>query len=446
MAFPPDLEPTALVYAFAGAGALTAAFLPRLVSGRPFNLPLAFLLGGFVAYLLPLGLPRPDPVEHQAFFEHVTELVVIVSLMGAGLALDRPFGRRAWRTTWRLLVVAMPLTIAAVAVVGYAVIGLPVAVALLLGAVLAPTDPVLAADVQVGEPTIETEDEDDHHGEDEVRFALTSEAGLNDGAAFPVVHLALVLLAASAAGTGLRPALLEWAAVDVAWATVVGVACGLGIGRLLARWFFGCEREDLRMSRQADGFVALAVTFLAYGAAELLGGYGFVAVFVAACAIRSAERNSGYHQVLHGFTEQVERLLTAWVLLLLGGAVATGLLSSLGWREALVGIALVFVIRPVVAWLALGRTSTGRWERWVISAYGIRGIGSLYYLAYATGHADLRDHRLWSIVGFTVVLSVVVHGLTATPVMSRLDRARECRAGAAVDGAPSARQIADQHV
>ena len=442
MAFLPELETTALVYALAGAGALIAAFLPRLVSGRPFNMPLAFLLGGFLAYLLPLGLPRPDPLEDAALVEHATELVVIVSLMGAGLALDRPFGRRAWRTTWRLLAVAMPLTIVAVALVGYAAVGLPLAVALLLGAVLAPTDPVLAADVQVGEPTIETEDEDDHHGEDEVRFALTSEAGLNDGAAFPVVHLALVLIAASAAGTS--PALLEWAAVDVVWATVVGVACGLGIGRLLARWFFGCEEQ--RASRQADGFVALAVTFLAYGAAELVGGYGFVAVFVAACTIRSAERNSGYHQVLHGFTEQVERLLTAWVLLLLGGAVATGLLSSLGWREALVGVALVFVIRPVAAWLALGRTRTGRWERWVISAYGIRGIGSLYYLAYATGQADLRDHRLWSIVGFTVVLSVVVHGLTATPVMSRLDRAREHRAGHVVGGTPSARDIADQHV
>jgi NhaP-type Na+/H+ or K+/H+ antiporter len=438
------LEPAAVAYALAGAGALLAAVLPRLVSGRAFNLPLGFLLGGVAVFLLPLGLPEPDPVKHQVLVEHMTELVVIVSLMGAGLALDRPFGLRRWRSTWRLLVVAMPITIVGVMLVGHVVAGLPVAVALLLGAVLAPTDPVLAADVQVGEPTIETEDEDDHQGEDEVRFALTSEAGLNDGAAFPFVHLAIVLIAATAAGTSAD--IGGWVLSKVVWATAAGIVVGLLIGRLLARWFFRAERESLRLSEQADGFVALAVTFLAYGVAEVIGGYGFVAVFVAACAMRAAERSSQYHQVLHGFTEQVERLLTAWVLLLLGGAVATGLLSALGWRDALVGLALVVVIRPAAAWAAQIGTQAGRWERWVVAVYGIRGIGSLYYLAYAAGHAELPAERLWSIVGFTVVLSVVAHGLTATPVMSRLDRARERRADARTPGDPSVKDVADEHV
>jgi NhaP-type Na+/H+ or K+/H+ antiporter len=435
----PSLELAPLTYALAGGGALLAAALPRLVHGRPLNLPVAFLAGGVALFSLPLGLPDPDPIEHRALLEHAAELVVIVSLMGAGLALDRPVGWRRWSVTWRLLAVAMPLTIGLVALASSWLLGLSAAAALLLGAVLAPTDPVLAADVQVGEPADHDEAE-----EDEVRFALTSEAGLNDGAAFPFVHLAIVLAAAAAAG---GPAdIAGWALEKVLWAGGIGIGAGLVIGRLMGRAFFHARVEKLRLSEHADGFVALGVTFLTYGLTELLGGYGFLAVFVAACSIRAAERSHGYHQVLHGFTEQVERLLTAWVLLLLGGAIAGGLLAPLGWREALIGVALVFLVRPVVAWLSLGGTRSGPLDRVVIAAYGIRGIGSIYYLAYAASHESFPVDQLWAVVGFTVALSVVVHGVTATPVIHRLDALRERRASATTEGPPSDPDVARQRV
>jgi NhaP-type Na+/H+ or K+/H+ antiporter len=416
----PNLDIAPLTYALAGGGALLAAALPRLVQRRAFSMPLAFLAGGFLLFLLPLGLPAPDPQQHRGLLEHAAELVVIVSLMGAGLALDRPVGWRRWAITWRLLAVAMPLTIGAVALLGYGLLGLPLAAALLLGAVLAPTDPVLAADVQVGEPT---KHED---AEDEVRFALTSEAGLNDAAAFPFVHLAIALAAAATADR--LGAVGEWALWKVLWATVVGVGAGLLVGRLLGRLFFRTSVTPLRLAEHADGFAALAVTFLAYGVTELLGGYGFLAVFVAGCSIRAAERSHGYHQVLHGFTEQVERLLTAWLLLLLGGAIATGLLAALGWREALVAGLLVIVVRPAVAWLSQLGSHSGRLERMVIAFYGIRGIGSIYYLAYALGEGSFPADRLWAIVGFTIALSVTLHGITATPVIARLDALRIERA------------------
>ncbi|GAA4662865.1 cation:proton antiporter [Kineococcus glutinatus] len=406
----------AVVYALAGASALLAALLPRLLHDKPFSLPMAFLGVGVLLGLVP-GLPEVDPAAHPDAALHVTELVVIISLIGAGIAIDRPVGWRRWATTWRLLVVVMPVSIALTALAGWAVAGLPLAAALLLGAALAPTDPVLASDVQVGEPAA------DAGSEDEVRFALTSEAGLNDGAAFPVVHLAVAL--SLAAGAGLGGVVGHWVLEDVLWRGAVGLAVGMGMGQLLGRLFFRARLRVLRLADDVEGFTALAITFLAYGVAELLHGYGFVAVFVAAVTIKSLERSHGAHEVAHGFVEQVERMLTAWLLLLLGAAMADGLLAALTWQLALVGVLLVVVVRPVVGVLSLAGTDAGPWERRVIGVFGVRGIGSLYYLAYAVGEGDFPGAQLWAAGGFAVALSVVLHGLTATPVVARLDAARE---------------------
>jgi NhaP-type Na+/H+ or K+/H+ antiporter len=315
----------------------------------------------------------------------------------------------------------MPGTIAATALLGWWWAGLLPAAAMLLGSALAPTDPVLASDVQVGEPT---EDED---SEDEVRFALTSEAGLNDALAFPFVYAAIAM-----AMHGADPAgwIGRWLAVDVLYKLAVGMLLGLATGWLLGRLFFRAASESVRLAKHSEGFVALAATFLAYGVTELAGGYGFLAVFVCAVSIRASERSHEYHQVLHDFTEQIERLLTVLLLLLLGGAVVGGLLSELTWRAAAVGLALVFVVRPVIAWLALRGAPGSRGEHAVIAFFGIRGIGSFYYLAYATAAVTIpQAAELWALVGFVVIVSVVVHGVSATPVMQWLDRRSVSSAG-----------------
>ncbi|WP_432570012.1 cation:proton antiporter [Kineococcus sp. SYSU DK005] len=420
----------AVLFALAGASALGAALVPRVVDKLPVNLPMTFLAAGVVLGLVP-GLPSVDPLEHEAVTSHVTEIVVIISLMGAGLAIDRRVGWRRWASTWRLIAVAMPLTIALVAVTGSVLGGLPVAAAVLLGAALAPTDPVLASDVQVGEPA------DEEGTEDEVRFALTSEAGLNDGAAFPVVHLAVVLATAGATAGALG----TWVLEDVLLRAVVGVAVGWVTGRVLGELFFRSSIPALRLADDVEGFTALAVTFLAYGLGELLHGYGFVAVFVAACAIRSAERSHGAHRVAHSFVEQIERMLTAWLLLLLGAALSDGLLDALTWQLALVGVLLVFVIRPLVGRLSLLGSPAGPRERWVIGIYGVRGIGSLFYLSWALGEAEFPGEELWAAVGFTVALSVLVHGATAAAVVGRLDAHRFQRARSRDLG-----EVAETHV
>jgi len=404
-----------LAYLVVGAGALLAGILPRLLERRPLSMPIAFLGLGVLVFALPTGLPDPDPLAHSTLTEHLTEIGVIVALMGAGLKIDRPMGWRRWASTWRLLAIAMPLTIAAVALLGWWWAGLVPAAALLLGAALAPTDPVLASDVQVGEPT------DREDSEDEVRITLTSEAGLNDGLAFPFVYAAIAI---AAAGTDPSGWLGEWLAVDVLYKSVAGIVGGVVVGRLLGRLFFRARSEALRMSRHSEGFLALAATFLAYGLVEVAGGYGFVAVFVAARSIRTAERSHEYHQVLHDFAEQTERLLTVLLLLLLGGALVGGLLAPLTWPAAAVALALVFLVRPAAGWLSLRGAPGTAAERWVIAGFGIRGIGSFYYLSYALSHADFPGaDLLWAVVGLAVVTSVVVHGVAATPVMRWLDRA-----------------------
>ncbi|MEV0950319.1 cation:proton antiporter [Promicromonospora sp. NPDC050249] len=412
-----EFESSGGLFVALGLATLAAALLPRVLGRAPISMPMVFLLAGFVGFLALPGLPDPDPLQHGTITLHLTEICVIVSLMGAGLALNRPLGWRSWSTTWRLLAIAMPLSMLAVGLLGWAALGLGAASALLLAAALAPTDPVLASEVQVSEPVTEAEAEDD-----EVRFALTSEAGLNDGLAFPFTYLAIAVSAA-----GIHPGgwAAEWLLVDVAWRLGVGVLIGIAVGWLLGRIFFSKVGDRLGLTEKAEGFVALAATSLAYGAAELAEGYGFVAVFVCACTVRTVEREHSYHAVLHKFVEQIERLLTVAVVVLLGGAVARGLFDDVGWFD--VGLALVFllVVRPLAGWLSLTPGRTGSRDRAVIAFFGVRGIGTLYYVAYALEHSTFPgEGRIWGIAGLVVVGSIIIHGIGATPVMAALDRRR----------------------
>jgi NhaP-type Na+/H+ or K+/H+ antiporter len=312
----------------------------------------------------------------------------------------------------------MPLSILGIALIGYAWLGLGIAAALLLGAVLAPTDPVLASDVQVGPP--------DTGVEDEVRFALTSEAGLNDGLAFPFVNLALALAVAlnEPAEPGVPGWAVEWLAVDVVWKLAAGGLLGWTIGRALG-WLMFHLPNRAQLSRTGDGFVALGATLLAYGVAEAAHGYGFVAVFVAALALRDAERRHAFHERMHDFAEQAERLLMIVLLMLFGGALAGGLLDALTLDGALAGLAFLFLVRPAAGLIGLAGARHPLRERAAIAFFGIRGLGSFYYMAYACNRADLWEaEALWAVVGFTVLVSIMLHGITVTATMRWLDRRR----------------------
>jgi len=419
------------VLLFIGLAILGAIVLPRLLADKPLSFPLIYVLVGMGLFALPLGIELPDPVKHAQLSERLTELVVIIAIVGAGLKIDRPIGVEAWSTTWRLLLITMPITIICTALLGWWLLGTLAATAILLGAVVAPTDPVLASDVQVTPPTEQLdEDTDPVEAEGSVRFALTSEAGLNDGLAFPFTNLAIAAAGATLAEGASLAWLVDWALVDILYKILVGILMGYVAGYVLARFIFG-RPQTSDLARIMSGAEALATTLIAYAATELVGAYGFIAVFVAALELRQYEWDHDYYVDLHDFAVTTERLLMAAVLVLFGGAIASGLFAPLTWLDVLVGIAVVVVVRPVAGLIGLAGTSLSWDERLVVSTYGIRGIGSFFYLAHALNEASFQEaelllaaEKLWAIVGFVALFSIVVHGATANYVMAVVDRRR----------------------
>ncbi len=403
-----ELSPYHIVLAIVGCAILFAHWLPRWISGREPAASALLIGAGYLAFAFIPGTPTPfNPVNSPKIWEMTSEICVVIGLFGVGIRIDSLRVWKNWQATVRLLVIAMPLTIAALAFVGMAAAGMTLATGLLLGAVLAPTDPVLASDVQVGKPL--------EGGEHPVRFTLTTEAGLNDGLAFPFLYLAMAVIAAGGWSIGL---IGEWLAVDVAYRITVGLISGLVLGWMLARLLFDFPRENA-LSKTESGLVAFAGVMIIYGVTELVEGFGFIAVFVAGLTLRRSETNHEYHAKLHDFVEALERALTALLLVALGAAIPA-LLPFFTLQVAVISLVLLFVIRPAAAWLALSRTTLPSRERFVVAFYGIRGIGSIYYLAYAATHITLPNaEQLWAIVAFTIVISTMLHGFTAGLAIDR---------------------------
>ena len=301
-----SLDSYHIALAVIGVIIIAARWLPRLVSSREPAAAALMILFGAAATLVP-GMPTlPDPRSNPLPWELVSELTVIVALFGAGIRIDRLGPFRKWMPTVRMLGIAMPLTILAVAMLGIGLGGLTLAGAIILGAVLAPTDPVLASDVQVGPP---------HEGaEHPVRFTLTTEAGLNDGLAFPFVYLGLII-----AAEGLDPGgwAVEWLAIDVVYRIVVGTLTGWAGGRALAYILFHVPKGS-PLAETGSGVVSLAGVLLCYGSTELVEGYGFIAVAVMGLTLRRVEADHQFHRRLHDFSESLEHALTAILLLALG--------------------------------------------------------------------------------------------------------------------------------
>jgi NhaP-type Na+/H+ or K+/H+ antiporter len=329
--------------------------------------------------------------------------------MGTGLKIDEPFSLKTWIVPLRLVTITMLLSIAAVAWTTWYFLNLSPAAAILLGAVLAPTDPVLASDVQVGPPL---------DGEkDNTRFTLTAEAGMNDGAAFPFTWLAVALAAAEGSTSD---TLLHWAWMDIVYRIAAGVLVGFLMGKLLAYLvIYLPEKKNFIVIR--DGFVGVAATLLVYGLTELIHGYGFIAVFVTAITLRNSELHHKYHKKLHSFTDQIEKILVAIVLILLGGAVVSGILNSLTIPWIIFGLVFLFIIRPLTALVSMINIPYHSQEKLAISFFGIRGMGSFFYLAFAISKVlFVNAAELWSVVSFIVLASIFIHGISATTVIKNL--------------------------
>lgn len=415
-----------------GLAVLAATVLPRFLAEYPLSFPMALVVLGFAAVALPFGLEGPDPLEYGDITERLTELGVIISLTGAGLKIDRRVTLKGWASSWRLLTVTMLVSIAGAAFIGLWVAAFVPATAMLLGAVAAPTDPVLASEVQVGAPNegsdeaeTETVDKTGPGEEDEVRFALTSEAGLNDGLAFPFTNMAIAMAIAGAnPGNWFK----TWLLIDVLYKLGVAAIVGLGLGYVMAVLIMKMPAKTL-LTKGIIGLSALSSTLIVYGATELAGGYGFIATFIGAVVIRSRERSHEYHKALHLFSEKSERIITIGILLALGAAVADGLLAPLTWPLILSAVLIVFLLRPAAGILALLGFKKIPWrEKLTIAFFGIKGIGSLYYLSYALNEEHFPGEReIWALVALVILISIFVHGILAAPIMLKLDKLREGR-------------------
>jgi len=404
-------DPYAIALAFAGIAVFAAVGALSHQGERAFSASLIYLVLGLVAATIidVLEVRWIDPVSDAQVIEHLAEFAVIVALFGTGLKLDRALDPRAWGSVARLLGVVMPLTIAAIALFGSVVMGLSLGAAIILGASLAPTDPVLAGDVGVGPPG----DEDEH----EPNFAVTAEAGLNDGLAFPFVFIGVYV-----AAEGGSAWLLEWLAADVLYAVLAGLAFGAAGGYAIA-WSFVRLREQRLMVPALDSWVAIAAILCVYGLTEVAGAYGFLAVFAAGISFRRYERDHEVNRRVHDGAEVVEKLCELGLILLLGSLVTVAGLGDAGWSGWLLVPVLLFVIRPLATAVAFTGSRTAPPQRAFIAWFGVRGIGSLYYVAVGLGSGILsveESRVLFWTVAACVVASIVVHGVTAAPLSRRL--------------------------
>ena len=394
------------------------------------------------------GLVRADALTHAPVLERMAEIAVIVSLFTAGLKLRVPVLDRRWLLALRLATLSMAVTVALVATAVVVGLGVPWGIGVIIGAVLAPTDPVLASDVQVEHP----------FDEDRLRFGLTGEASLNDGTAFPFLMLGLGLLGLHDVGDGLW----RWVAVDVLWATAAGLAIGGALGTGVGQLVLYLRRTH-KVAVGLDDFLALGLIALAYGIALACHAYGFLAVFAAGLALRRVERlTSGLerkpvvdtlepsdqatdtaeelatdpenapaymaHAVL-AFNEQLERIGEVVIVLVVGALLSSRDLVS--WNVLWLVPLLFLVIRPVSVAIGLVGSDASRREHGLMGWFGIRGIGSVYYLMFALNRG-LPDAFTTPVIGLTlsvIAWSIVVHGVTVTPLMNRWGQKQDAAAG-----------------
>lgn len=378
------------------------------ISRLPLSYALIYLVVGILlgSYGFNLIQLRPD----AKLLERLTEFVVIVSVFGCGLKMNRPLKPWAWNTTARLIGLLMPISIFAIAVVSHSFLGFSWAEAILLGGILAPTDPVLASEVQLSN----VEDKD------EMRFGLTSEGGLNDALAFPFVYLGLYWLKDSNLDNWFK----EWVLIDLLWAVTAGIIMGYLVAKAIV-WIEKRTQQIRPIDDVIEDFVALSTILLTYSLTELVNGYGFLAVFVAGYVVQAnyfTEQDKRHAQL--EFTEQIEKLLEVGTILLLGTLLLVDPMIKHGGQALVVAGLLLFVIRPVGVWISMLGSRVPVQTSFIFGWFGIRGVGSLYYLSYAFSKGlkgDLGEQIAW-ITYITIVISVVLHGVSATPVMNWYER------------------------
>ncbi len=432
---------------------ISSSVLRRL----PVSAALLYLVVGIVIGPTGLNLFHFNPLKQSEFLEALTEVAALISLFSAGVKMPVPINLKRWKAPILLASTSMVVSVGLTAVFGYYILKLPLGAAILLGAIVAPTDPVLATDVQSRRPG----------DSDRLRFTLTCEAGMNDGTAFPFVILGMSLLTYQKFGNWMW----KWALYDVLWATVAGIAIGWAIG-----WVMGLLVSRVHQQYRSgllDDFLGLGLIGVVYGISEICDTWGFLAVFTAAVALRQAEASAA-KRIAEGegvfafrkshevpaleaqeaqevlpdakqeapvpavgrspqalpdgqpfvsssslvFHEYIERLSELVLILLVGG---TLFLNSWSLRAVGLTLFLFFIVRPLSVFIGM-LPQQGLWRVKSLSGwFGVRGIGSLYYLMYVinNGLPEALALELIHLVLIVITLSIVMHGSSVKLILAR---------------------------
>lgn len=430
---PAHIMSNAQWFLLVGGLLLTRGLTSSLLNNLPVTPAIVYLAVGLLVGPTVLNFFHFNPLKESALLEVMTEVVVLISLFSAGVKMPVPVSLTRWRAPILLASVSMVASVGLIAAFAYFVLGLPLGAGILLGGILSPTDPVLATDVQIRHPG----------DRDQLRFTLTCEAGMNDGSAFPFVMLGLGLLGLHDLGdSGLR-----WVLVDVLWSTAAGIAIGVAAGVALAHWGRKLRRLAPTQTLMSD-FLGLGLIGVVYGLSVMVDAWGFLAVFFAAVALRQTEvqhLNAHPQDPIQGpdlvlepvrpaaepqavaetisaqslaFKEHLERLSELMLVLLIGGSL---FLDSWSWRAVALALFVFAIVRPISVLAGLMGTRTPWTTRGLMAWFGVRGIGSLYYLMFAIQHGlpEGLALELMQLTLIVVTLSIFVHGTSVKPLLSR---------------------------
>lgn len=407
-------------FVFVGLLLLSAAFLRTRMKAIAVSSSLFYFVIGLAAGPLGLDIISLTFADSTKWLEHLAEVAVVVSLFTSGLKLHMKSTGNLWPIPIRLATFGMVLSVTTISILVHYFLKLPWGAAILFAAIISPTDPVLASDVQVEKV----------HDNDRVRFSITGEGCLNDGTAFPFVMLGLGVLGLHDLGSfGYK-----WVLVDLLWATVGGLGIGYGLGLLVSK-ISGLIRSRSGEKIEADELLALGLIALAYGTALALHAYGFLAVFAAGFALRNFDKKGLVHKLgskdksdkkvsdaVLSFNEQLERILEIILVLIFGAMMSFAFFT---WQNIAVGLIVLLILRPLTAALCLtGEKRLDSLQKGFVSWFGVRGVGSLYYFFYVMNQ-DLDSQTSKVILGVTYVaifLSLLIHGFSVTPMMKYYER------------------------
>lgn len=403
---------SAKYFILVGGLLLLMAIGPGLLKKLPITSSVVYLLFGILLGSHGLNVIDLHQLEHSKLIEVISEVTVIISLFTVGLKLRLPLLDPQWRLPVSLATISMVLTVALIALVAHYFLGLGIGQSILFGAILAPTDPVLASEVQLSNPK----------DKNIMKFTLTSEGGMNDGTAFPFVMLGLAIMA----GSNSQALYMEWLKNDLIYAVTVGLLVGAISGFIISKIAYYIK--DVKKGFYLEDFLTIASIALSYGIAIQFHSYGFLAVFANALTIRQIELKESTFMAkifrkelpddVLTFNEQLERIFEVVSVGIVGLLID---LKSFSWDCVVVAFAIFFIIRPLAVFIGTLFFDISLKEKLFLSWFGVRGIGSIYYLYFAINHSSLINEKesLIKYTLWTIVFSIFLHGSSVKLILRR---------------------------